>query len=313
AIPTYNGATRLPQVLDKLKLQTGIEQLNWEILVVDNNSSDSTAEVVKEYQENWANSIPLRYCFESQQGLAFARQKAVEAAKGKYVGFLDDDNLPTPNWIQAAFIFGENHPQAGACSGQIHGDFEVEPPQNFEQIQQFLAIRELGYKAYLFEPDKLRLPPGAGLVIRKQAWIESVPNRLSLIGRVGNTLVAGEDYELLLYMHKSGWQIWYNPEMQIDHQIPRQRLERSYLLNLARGTGLATFSLRIINASTWQKPFIFVRTCLGNLRRLLIYFLKYKGNLQTELVPAFQKEFFWGSFLSVFYPLPRLLRKPSKV
>ncbi|MGB5969814.1 MAG: glycosyltransferase, partial [Spirulinaceae cyanobacterium] len=42
AIPTYNGATRLPQVLDKLKLQTGIEQLNWEILVVDNNSSDST-------------------------------------------------------------------------------------------------------------------------------------------------------------------------------------------------------------------------------------------------------------------------------
>jgi glycosyltransferase involved in cell wall biosynthesis len=301
AIPTYNGASRLPKLLDKLRQQKGLGQISWEIIVIDNNSTDDTAQLVANYQTNGFFALPLRYCFETQQGLAFARQRAIQEAKGTFVGFLDDDNLPTPDWIAAAYAFGQAHPHAGAYSGQIHGEFEVEPPQDFEKIQAFLAIREHGDQPQLFEPENLRLPPGAGLVVRKRAWFESVPIHPVLVGRVGKTKVAGDDYEVLLYMHKAGWEIWYHPGLHIYHQIPRWRLERDYLLSIARGCGLATCQLRMINATPGQKPVIFIRTLLGSLRRMIGYIIKYRWQVKRDLITAFELEFFFGSFLSPFY------------
>lgn len=308
AIPTYNGASRLPKVLEKLKEQTGIENISWEIIIVDNNSSDDTAKVVKEYQAKWSKYLPLKYFFEPKQGLAFARQRAVTEAGGTWIGFIDDDNLPAHDWVENAYNFAKQYPKAGAVSGQIHANFEIKPPDNFKKIETFLAIREHGSKPFMFDPDNLRLPPGAGLVVRKQAWCESVPSRLTLLGRVGNAVVAGEDYEVLLYMHKSAWEIWYNPAMHINHQIPRHRLEREYLIPIARGIGLATCQLRLINAKTWEKPLIVLRTLLGNLRRLLRHWLQYGAQVKTELVPAFEMEFYWGSFISPFYAVSKNIK-----
>lgn len=317
AIPTYNGSSRIKEVLEALRshkdlrsgAQTSTEVINWEIIVIDNNSNDNTKEVIEEYQKQWQLPVPIKYYFEPQQGLAFARQRAVKEAQGEFIGFLDDDNLPATCWVFQAYKFGQENPRAGAYSGQIHGDFEVKPPENFDKIAQFLAIRQHGNQAHLFEPEKLRLPPGAGLVIRRQAWLESVPNTPLLIGRVGKEVVAGEDYEVLLHMHKQGWEIWYNPQMQIKHKIPHQRLERSYLLPLARGIGLATCQLRMITAQNWQKPIILLRTILGNLRRLIWHFLQYRNQLKNNLIAAFELEFFIGSLLSPFYLLIKTTRR----
>ena len=301
ATPTYNGEHRLPLVLERLQQQTGVEQINWEIIIIDNNSTDETAKVIQDYQANWSQIYTLKYYFESEQGAAFARQRAVREAKGPLVGFLDDDNLPDSHWVAAAYSFAQEHPQAGAYSGQIHGDFEVTPPADFEKIQAFLAIREHGSEPCLFEPDSLRLPPGAALVVRRQAWLESVPKRPLLTGKLPGAMVQGDDYEPLLYLHKAGWQIWYNPAMHTYHQIPHWRLERTYLLSLARGCGLATCQLRMINANNGQKPMIIAKTLVGNLRRIALYLIKYQGQIQTNLVAACELEFFWGSFISPFY------------
>ena len=97
AIPTYNGAARLPLVLAALAAQRGTESLTWEIWVIDNNSRDTTAQVVQDYQAQWPCSYPLHYGHEARQGLAYARQRAIELAAGCYVAFLDDDNLPAPD------------------------------------------------------------------------------------------------------------------------------------------------------------------------------------------------------------------------
>ena len=306
AIPTYNGANRLPMVLDKLKAQTGTEKISWEIVVIDNNSSDDTAKVVKEYQASWNSGFPLKYFLEAEQGAAFARQRGVREAQGELIGFLDDDNLPDSDWVAKAYIFGKENPEAGAYSGQIHGDFEIPPPENFNQIQQFLAIREHGEQPHLFDPDSLRLPPAAALVVRKRAWLESVPPRPTLTGKLPGRMIQGDDYEPLLYIYKAGWQIWYNPTMHTYHQIPQWRLERDYLLSLARGCGLATCKLRLINTLNWQKPIVILRTLLGNLRRLILHLLKYRGKVKTDLIAAFELHFFWGSLMSCFY----LGRKP---
>jgi len=304
-IPTYNGETRLPKLIESLRSQTGLEHLSWEILVVDNNSSDHTAQIIKEYQATWQHTYPLRYCWETEQGSAFARQRGVREARGELIGFLDDDNLPEADWIQQAYSFAKEHPQGGAFSGQIHGDFAVEPPENFRKIQAFLAIREYGPQPKLFEPDKLRLPTAAALVVRKQAWEENIPTHQILKGRLGDSMLGGEDYELLLYLHQAGWEIWYNPDMHSYHQIPSWRLERDYLLSLAHGCGLATCQLLLINAHSWQKPLIIIRTILGNLRRILLHFSQYRGELKTNLIAACEMEFFWGSLLSCFYLFKR--------
>ncbi|BDI17360.1 hypothetical protein ANSO36C_31620 [Nostoc cf. commune SO-36] len=83
AIPTYNGESRLPELLERLQNQVNTENLSWEIIVIDNNSTDKTAKVVQTYQNNWRCPYPLKYCFEAQQGAAYARKTAVAEAKGR--------------------------------------------------------------------------------------------------------------------------------------------------------------------------------------------------------------------------------------
>jgi glycosyltransferase involved in cell wall biosynthesis len=303
AIPTYNGASRLPQLLDCLRSQIRTEAFPWEIIVIDNNSQDQTAEVIRQYQAHWPAAYPLHYYFEPQQGLAFARQRAIDEANGTWVGFLDDDNLPAPDWVSEAYLFAESHSQAGAFGGQIHGKFETPPPENFHRIQSFLAIRERGSTPHLYQPENLSLPPGAGLVVHKQAWVETVPRRLQLIGRVNGSTLAGEDFETLLYLHQGGWQIWYAPTLHSYHQISENRLQQAALISLIRGCGLCICHLRLLNARPQEKPLEIARILLGNLRRIVRHLLQYRGLVKTDPVAACELEFFLSSFLSPFYYL----------
>jgi glycosyltransferase involved in cell wall biosynthesis len=303
AIPTYNGAERLPQVLDLLLQQIGIEHLNWEIIIIDNNSSDHTFTIFKQYQKLCNNNCQVKYFLEKAQGIGFARMRAVNESKGEFIAFVDDDNLPASDWVLQSYNFGHEYPQAGAWSGQIHGNFEIIPPKNFSMIQAFLAIREHGSNPYIFDANNLKLPPGAALVVRKKAWCESVPEQLVFKGRLGKLMVAGDDTEALLYIHKAGWEIWYNPLMQIYHQIPHWRLEKDYLLPLARGCGLCIFQLRLINAKNWQKPIILFKTIFGNLHRIIRHLIKYNGDFKNDLIVLFELQFYFGSMISPFYSL----------
>ena len=230
AIPTYNGATRLSEVLEKLRSQVNTESISWQILVVDNNSNDETAKVVQSYQENWTNSIPLNYCFEEQQGAAFARKRAIYESDSPLIAFLDDDNIPAENWVEQAYLFAQKHPHAGAYGSQIHGEYAVEVPPNFERIKAFLAITERGDKPILYNPKLRFLPPSAGLVVRKEAWLKSVPEFCILSGRIPGSMLTSEDLEVLAYIQQSGWEIWYNSHMEIIHKIPQHRLTKEYLI-----------------------------------------------------------------------------------
>lgn len=311
AIPTYNGADKLPSLLEKLRSQSGTEHFSWAVLVIDNNSTDNTATVVKSYQKAFAGAVSLHYAFEQQQGAAFARLKAMSVAKSKWqcewIGFLDDDVAPDSNWVAAAYAFGQSHPKAGAYGGQIHGDFEVEPPDNFARIKSFLALRERGDKAHRYDPDTLSLPPSAAWVIQAQAWHDNVPAKPKLGGRAHGSMVQGDDYEPLLRIHQAGWEIWYHPDMHVSHHIPASRLQRSYLTKLSRGCGLCICQLRMINTDRWQRPWVFCKLILSNLRRVVLHWTKHRHRIRTDLVAACEMEFFLGSFLSPFYYLKTLL------
>jgi Glycosyltransferases involved in cell wall biogenesis len=300
-IPTYNGASRIPDVLEKLRSQTGTENIAWEIIVVDNNSSDQTADVVQNMIASWHEVFRLRYVFEVQQGLAFARQRGVEESQGELIGFLDDDNFPDENWVLQAYLFGKQYPKAGAYGGQVHGDFEVTPPDNFDNIQGFLALRERGTKANLYQPEILSLPTGAGLVVRKKAWCSSVPSKLTLIGRVNNSMIGGEDWEALIYIYKAGWEIWYNPEMHLKHKIPAYRLQRDYLLKLIHDSCLCFVPLKMMVIKDHQKANVLFRSFLGNIYNLILYYLKYHNQSPKNLVDECEIKIYLSRIHSFFY------------
>ncbi|NEQ43689.1 MAG: glycosyltransferase family 2 protein [Leptolyngbya sp. SIOISBB] len=154
AICTYNGAVRIPDVLDALNLQQATEHLVWEVLVIDNASQDNTHEVVQQYANQDNGKYLLRYAFEPQKGLAFARNRAVLEACGNLVAFLDDDNIPASNWILKATEFAQKSPKAGAFGGKVKGQFETPPPKDFNKIAVFLAILDRGEVAHCYTPHR---------------------------------------------------------------------------------------------------------------------------------------------------------------
>ncbi|MBD2184531.1 glycosyltransferase family 2 protein [Planktothrix sp. FACHB-1355] len=308
AIPTYNGEKRLPEVLERLReciahaeRSQSIQNFRWEIIVVDNNSKDNTAKLVRDYQVSWPLDYPLKYCFEGQQGAGFARKRAIEEAQAELIGFLDDDNLPASNWVEAACTFGLAHPQAGAYGSQIHGLFEIPPPENLKPLLPYLAIVERGSEPLLYKRSKKLLPPSAGLVVRKQAWLESVPSQLILTGRVDSNMLTGEDLEMLSYIQNRGWEIWYNPAMEIEHKIPHWRLQKQYLIPFFRGIGLSRYVTRMLSVVSWQRPLAFVGYMANDLRKIILHLLKYRNRIKSDLVAACQMELLLSSFLSFFY------------
>jgi glycosyltransferase involved in cell wall biosynthesis len=290
----------LPEVLASLQQQQATE-FRWEILIVDNNSTDSTEEVVRYYQANWSATFPLRYCKEMQQGAAFARVRAIKEAKGELVGFLDDDTIPDANWVAAAYHFAQNHPQVGAYGSQIHGDYEGAPPANFERIACFLAITEKGSEPFCYEPQKKMLPPSAGLVVRKQAWQDNVPDKPSLSGRCGGSMLNSEDLEAIMYIQKAGWEVWYNANMELYHKIPRKRLQKEYLLALVRGTGLARHRIRMLRWKPWQRPLLFPVAWGRDILKAILFYQKHRHRIPEDVVTACEMEFLTSSILSPFY------------
>jgi glycosyltransferase involved in cell wall biosynthesis len=301
AIPTYNGAKTLPLVLERLRSQLDTDSISWEILVIDNNSNDDTALIVQTYQANWAYSPPLRYCFELKQGLAFARQCAIHETRGEWIAFLDDDNLPATNWVSAAFRFAKENPAVGAFGGKIRGLFETDPPPQLKPILFYLALVDRGLRPLQYHPKKNGVPPGAGLVVRKQAWLDWVPANLSLIGRVGSSMLPGEDAEALLHIYRGGWQIWYNPAMELEHIIPASRLEKSYFLPLMRGIGLCRHRLRMLVLKQWQRPFMFLFYLISDLLKVIIHWIHYQSSIETNLWVACERERLLGILISPFY------------
>lgn len=301
AIPTYNGESRLPQVLERLRNQTGVEHLNWEIIVVDNNSKDGTAKLVQEYQARVDYNVTISYCFEVQQGAGFARQRAIQEARGELVGFLDDDNLPASNWILEAHKFSLIHSQAGAYASKVQGAFEVEPPENLKPILFYLAITERGDEPHLYVPRRNGFPPTAGLVVRRNVWKENVPPRLLLNGRVGSSMLGSEDAEALFYIHKAGWEIWYNAAMEVEHVIPSWRLERNYLISLMRGVGLARYHLRMLTLTNWQRPFAFFIYLLNDIRKIVLHFLLYRRVIATDVIATCEMQRLLAILISPFH------------
>lgn len=233
-ICTYNNAVMLDGALARLAAQNGIEGECWSCLVVDNNCSDNTADVVQRYIAE--EKIPgLRIVPEPEQGLTPARLRGVRSSSAPWIAFVDDDCFLRPDWIANAVAFAASHPAAGAFGGKVALDWEVEPPSYARAFTYCFAEQDHG--------DTERKVPflaGAGLVVNRTALTACGWSEGPLVAdRVGKSLVSGGDVEIALRIAGSGREMWYVPQCELHHQIPARRTTLHYMVSMNRNLGIS--------------------------------------------------------------------------
>ena len=236
----HNSAQRLHQTLAHLAVQQVAEECQWEVIVVDNASTDETPQVAL---NSWPVdiSVPLRVVYESQLGLSYARYRGYLEAKYGLISLIDDDNWVCPQWVQLVSEIMTQHPEIGACGGLNEAMCEVTPPKWFKQYQGCYAVGTQGQEVSDITHTQGSLW-GAGLTIRKSAWRELLSKgfRSLLQDRQGVALTAGGDSELCTALRFAGWRLWYDSRLHLYHYLPAHRLQWSYLRRLCQGFGVAS-------------------------------------------------------------------------
>lgn len=282
----YNSSERLPSTLAHIVCQTISQTINWEVILVDNASTDFTSDVARAHWPEDA-PVPLRVVRENEPGLSYARRRGFREARYEYVSFIDDDNWISPNWVTGVFHMMEEHPEVGACGGRTTPVFETDPPESFKQFQRPLAIGEqFGKEGDV--TDTRGWLWGAGLTIRHSAWnqIEQMGWQSLLVGRKGSQLSSGEDNEICYWLRMLGWRLYYSPDLQLQHYIPQYRTDWNYILRLVRSNGRTALVdsayKRVLSDNGRLRKRSFIRLWLSDFRANLTSFLQMYQAIRHE-------------------------------
>jgi glycosyltransferase involved in cell wall biosynthesis len=227
----HNSSSRLPLTLSHLKGQEP-PAAPWELLLIDNASTDVTAEVARSCWQD--GPAPLRIIDESRLGVRFARERGLREARYEFLGFVDDDNWVAHDWVRTAHHIMSTDSELGAVGSIREAACEVSWPAWFDDFHSLYAVlTEQDLKQMHGPVDWL---PTAGLCVRKAAWDRLIRNgfRSQLTGTVGQKLQGGEDTELTIALRLSGWKLAVDPRLRLQHFVPAQRLRWIYLRKLLR-------------------------------------------------------------------------------
>ena len=264
AICTWNRQALLDQTLAQMHKLRIPEGVNWELLVVNNNCTDSTDEVIAKH----SRFLPIRRILESLAGLSNARNAAVREATGDYLLWTDDDVLVDESWIEAYVSAFERWPEAAIFGGPIAPWFEGEPPQwllsVWPKVADAYAVRDLGPSPIAVGAKTLPFGANYALSLPRQRHYIYDPR----LGRKEKGMLGSEETDLIQAMLKNGLHGLWVPDARVSHFIPRSRQNCRYLRRYFQGRGL--YLTRVAEASR-------VATLFGYPRWLI------KRALQAEL------------------------------
>lgn len=279
---TYNSERIIEKCLASLLQLDHLSEFVEKIVVVDNNSNDSTKELIIK----WAKQYEIiKYEFEAKQGLAHARQHAAYA-NTEWVIYVDDDNLLGTNWLIELYNVASNNNHIGVVNGAV-----IATPQEELSCEEENCLRVI-YRdlacTHLYGEDtvgsKNTIPMGAGMCIRTSA-LKFINSRgwITLEGRKGEKLSSGEDGELCSLVFAQGYEYLFNPKMKLSHIIPKKRLQQEYVVKLIQGL--------VEGRKGYLKTL-----SLGSLRcfiRKIKYFILKKKNHYNENLYKFGSYEYW--------------------
>ncbi len=232
---TYNRAALLREMLGSFYAQD-LYETPFELLVVDNASTDDTAEVV----QGFAARPGFRPVYEAEQGLSAARNRGIREARGDIIAMLDDDVLVDAQWLRhLARSFAESG--ADVVGGRSYLVLRGDPPPWFgpdfrgylSEVDHGPTRRDAGDGRYLF---------GLNIAFRRSA-IEEAGGFDRGLGRRGAQLLCGEERRLCAAIAARGGRLIYEPDAVVGHIVLPERLEWDYFVRLCHGAGVSRAAL----------------------------------------------------------------------
>jgi glycosyltransferase involved in cell wall biosynthesis len=225
AVVTFNRSRYLRETLAGLVRQDYPAD-GWDLLVIDNNSTDDTRDVVASFM---ASTPSPRRVVETRPGLDHGRNRAIEEARGDVIALVDDDIIVEPDWLAqlvAPFSSQSSH-SIGVVGGEVVPVFPDGIPAWLEGSHRPLRFR--------LDPGPLpadQAPMGANFAFPK--WVFArFGNFDTQLDRQGSKLFGGGDSNMIRRIRSAGLEAWFVPGAKVLHQIPAARLTLSYALRHA--------------------------------------------------------------------------------
>lgn len=275
AICTYNRERFLPIALYAIARQKGDYWQLFELIVVDNNSTDSTPAIVQQFL-NQHPHIQVVYTTESKQGLSHARNKAIEVARGEWIAFLDDDAYLDDTYTEHLVNFirtkGKIYKAAG---GPILLDFESKPPVWYTHYLGSL----LGYFKPYAQSREFSLnyyPRGSNMVFH-----HSLFNRYGLfnpdLGRKGNQMLGSEEKDIFQRIYQGGDRAYYDASLVMYHMVPDFRTTVDFIRKQSIGVGISEhLRIKSEGRGVYQKVISECFKWMVSLMLLIFYMLHFK-------------------------------------
>lgn len=267
---TWNNAQSLEATLESLARQQLPSVIGYEVIVVDNNSTDDTAAVAKRFIARHGERF--RYVQELAQGLSFARNRGVAESRAEIVAFIDDDAVAEPTWLAELLSAYEQHPEAACVGGNVALRFppERKPAWYSHKLDAYLSGHDLPPLQARSSKD---FPIGTNISFRKSV-LQQLGGFHPLLGArpLGRIKLQGDETQLCLRMLKQGMTIRSHPPARVVHAVTPNRLRKEYFLGLAKGNGYVQIILDndgAIGVSTTEQLEKYVRRWFRRWREYL--------------------------------------------
>ena len=302
----YNSGWIIKRCLQALKSQIVHDGLSWEVVLVDNNSTDNT--VQEALQSISGSKIDFRIVKESAPGLLNARKRGISEAKYVYTIYCDDDNILCPEYVETMYVIFASDSTIGAVGGMGIPEYECEPDSRIiPYIKNYAVGSQKSHIDWLY---------GAGSAFRTEIVLDIYRNqKCYLIGRQGSKTLAGDDGELVKSVLLRGYSITSTDSITFNHVLKSNRLNYHYLREMVDGFIRVTPAVMIMDMvlrnQSYKYIYIqYIKTILSFLYSLLfIWRNDYKMILHNKwlLLTSYN---FWGfAKLSEIYDSWLLVKK----
>jgi glycosyltransferase involved in cell wall biosynthesis len=230
-ICTHNRDRYLAKAIDSLLTQTCD---NYEILIIDNASTDNTRQVAESYLSN----SRVRYHYEAQVGLSVARNTGAKLSSAPILAYLDDDAIASPQWLQTFIDAYHQDEKLAISGGKVNLIWEDQPPTWIsENLSGNLGFYDLGDRPLRIEQPGLT-PRGLNYGIRR-SFLDQVGGFDLNLGRVGKNLLSNEELHMTNLALQSGWHVSYLPEAIAGHHVAPERVKRGWFLERGWWQGIS--------------------------------------------------------------------------
>lgn len=223
---TYNNAERLRITLQSFCRLNQPEGLDWELVVVNNNSTDDTETVIKSFD----GRLPITYVYEPEQGLSRARNTGLDVAEGELIVFTDDDVKPNPDWLTAYWEAYQDRPEENYFGGPVESEYEEEPPDGelLEIAMPSVVGLDYGPESGKLDSEDIFIGANWACPSVHLRRVGGFDESFGLNASTGSVNV-GEETELMSRLEDAGLCGWYVSKAKLKHFVPKTKCKIGHI------------------------------------------------------------------------------------